>query len=209
VASAPVPEEPGRNRRAFPAPPRPEPEPRPEQGLEQGPEQGPELGPEPEPAGPIQRWWRQRQAPAGIFGTIVGASVLASADPADPLSDVAWAVVVTLVVYWLAERWSELLGSHLRGEPLTRRRIGEVFGRGWPMVQASYTPLVVLLISWALGASNTTALNVALTVCVATLAGLGLVAGRRAGLSGWATAGSVFFTAMLGLTLILMKATLH
>ena len=56
-----------------------------------------------------------------------GRLVPASTDPADPLSVVAWAVVVTLVVYSLAERWSELLGTHLRGEPLTRRRIAARF----------------------------------------------------------------------------------
>ena len=159
--------------------------------------------------GPVQRWWAQRQAPAGIFGTIVGASVLASADPADPLHDTGWAVVVTLIVYWLAERWSELLGTHLRGEPLTWRRIAAVFGHGWPMVQASYGPLVVLVLCWALGFSNTVALNVALGLTVATLVALGGLAGRRAELPTIGVIGSAAFTGVLGLALILMKAFLH
>lgn len=162
-----------------------------------------------EQQGPVQRWWSQRQAPAGIFGTIIGASVIASADPIEPLHDVVWAVLVTLIVYWLSERWSEVLASNLRGEPITRRRIAEVFGHGWPMVQASYTPLVVLGVSWALGASNETALNLALAFCVATLAALGVLAGRRAGLSRWAVVGSGAFTAALGFVLILLKAFLH
>jgi hypothetical protein len=162
-----------------------------------------------EQRGPVQRWWAQRQAPAGIFGTIVGASVLASADPADPLSDVAWAVVVTLVVYWLAERWSEVLGSRLRGEALTVRRVAAKFGHGWPMVQASYGPLLVLVIFSAFGASNTVAVNAALGFCVLTLGALGMLAGRRAGLSWWTSFGSSVFTAMLGFLLILLKAFLH
>jgi hypothetical protein len=159
--------------------------------------------------GPVQRWWSQRQAPAGIFGTIIGASVIASADPNDPLHDVAWAVLVTLIVYWLSERWSEVLASNLRGEAITRRHIAAVFGQGWPMVQASYTPLVVLGLAWTFGASNSTALNLALGFCVATLAALGLLAGRRAGLSRWAVVGSGTFTAALGLVLIVLKAFLH
>jgi hypothetical protein len=159
--------------------------------------------------GPVQRWWSQRQAPSGIFGTIIGASVIAAADPNDPLHDVVWAVLVTLIVYWLSERWSEVLASNLRGEPITTRRIAAVFGQGWPMVQASYTPLVVLGLSWALGATNTTALNLALGFCVATLAALGVLAGRRAGLSRWAVIGSGAFTAGLGFVLILLKALLH
>jgi hypothetical protein len=165
--------------------------------------------PDPAPEGPVQRWWRQRQAPAGIFGTIVGASVLAAAEPSDELSDVAWTIVVTLIAYWLAERWSELLAGNLRGEKLTRQRVLGVFGHGWPMVQASYTPLLVLLIAWAAGASNATALNAALGVCVATLTGLGFLAGRRAGLATWAAIGSGFFTGLLGFVLILLKAVLH
>jgi hypothetical protein len=159
--------------------------------------------------GPVQRWWSQRQAPAGIFGTIIGASVLAAADPTDPLSNVAWAVLVTLIVYWLSERWSEVLASNLRGEPLTVRRIMAVFGQGWAMVEASYGPLVVLGLCWALGATNATALDIALGFCVATLAALGLLAGQRAGLSRWAVLGSGAFTALLGFVLIVLKAFLH
>jgi hypothetical protein len=159
--------------------------------------------------GPLQRWWAQRQAPAGIFGTIVGASVLAAADPADPLHDTGWAVVVTLVVYWLAERWSELLGSHLRGTVLTRRRVMEVFAHGWPMVQASYGPLVVMVVCWAFGASNQTALNAALSLSVATLVGLGVLAGRRAELPTVGVILSGLFTGALGIALILLKAILH
>ena len=159
--------------------------------------------------GPVQRWWSQRQAPAGIFGTIIGASVIAAADPNDPLQDVVWAVLVTLVVYWLSERWSEVLASNLRGMPITRRRIAEVFGQGWPMVEASYTPLVVLGLSKTLGATNGTALDLALAWCVGTLGALGVLAGRRAGLSRWAVVGSGAFTAALGLVLIILKAFLH
>jgi hypothetical protein len=159
--------------------------------------------------GPVQRWWAQRQAPAGIFGTIVGASVLASADPADPLHDTGWAVVVTLIVYWLAERWSELLGTHLRGEPLTRRRVADVFGHGWPMVQASYGPLVVMVVVWAFGAGNMAAVNAALGVSVATLVGLGVLAGRRAELPPLGIVSSGVFTGGLGVALIFLKAILH
>jgi hypothetical protein len=102
-----------------------------------------------------------------------------------------------------------VLASNLRGEPITRRHIASVFGHGWPMVQASYTPLVVLGLAWTFGASNATALNLALGFCVATLAALGVLAGRRAGLSRWAVVGSGSFTALLGLVLIVLKAFLH
>ena len=157
----------------------------------------------------MQRWWRLSQAPAGIFGTIVGASVLASTEDDTPLSDVAWTVVVTLVVYWLAERWSELLGSHLRGEQLTLRRILAAFGRGWPMVQASYTPLLVMLIAWSVGASNTAAVNLALAATVVLLVVFGATGGRRAAFGRWGIVASAVFSGLLGMVMILLKAFLH
>jgi hypothetical protein len=47
--------------------------------------------------------------PAGIYGTIICASILASSDGKRPVK-VAVVVIVTLVVYWLAERYAEVLG---------------------------------------------------------------------------------------------------
>jgi hypothetical protein len=159
--------------------------------------------------GPVRRWWRSSQAPAGIFGTIVGGSVMVAGDFDTPIPDVALAVVVTLIIYWLAERWSMLLGSQLRGTPLTRHRVFEVFRLGWPMVQAAYFPLLVLVLAAIFGASNDLAVNLALLASILLLVVLGVVAGRHAQLSRWASAWSGLFTGLLGMALILLKALLH
>ena len=104
-------------------------------------------------------------------------------------------VVVTLLVYWLAERYAEVLGlaaspdgddshGHL-GQKITAAHIRHVLGSGWPMIEASVTPLLVLLGCRLLGAGVDTAINVALAYTLVLLVGLGWLAGTRAGLTGW------------------------
>jgi len=160
-------------------------------------------------AGPVRRWWRYSQAPAGIFGTIVGASVMVAVDYDTPVAEVAESVLLTLIIYWLAERWSVLLSSQLRGTPLTRQRVFAVFKLGWPMVQASYIPLLVLIVAGVSGAGNDHAVNLALLASIVLLVVLGAVAGHRAGLGRWGAAWSGLFTGLLGSGLILLKALLH
>jgi hypothetical protein len=147
-------------------------------------------------------------APAGIYGTIICASVMA-AEAGQPVGEVAIAVFITVLVYWAAERWSELVAGHLRGERLTWSQIWHVFATGWPMVQASYTPLVLMGAAWLLGANDELAINIALVTTIALLAVLGVIAGRRAGLGRWGIVGSAVFTGLLGSALVILKALLH
>ena len=148
-------------------------------------------------------------APAAIYGTIISASVLAAVDEQTPVLSVALGVVVTLVVYWLAERWSELLASHVRGEPLTWPHTRRVFVRGWPMVQASYGPVLVLVVASLLGADLDGAVMAALATTIVVLVGLGATAGHRAALPRSGVVLSAAFAGLLGVLLITLKTLLH
>ena len=154
------------------------------------------------------RWWDAGRAPAAIYGTIISASVLAASDEGSAL-EIALGVFFTLLVYWLAERWSELIGSHLQGEPFDWAHARRVFVRGWPMVQASFGPMLVLVIARLLGASVEGAVNLALVTTIIVLIGLGALAGRRAGLPPIGVVGSAIFNGFLGVVLILLKSLLH
>ena len=156
----------------------------------------------------LDRWWDVGRAPEAIYGTIISASVLAAAHSDDALT-VALGVFITLLVYWLAERWSELISGHLHGEPFSWAYVRRVFVHGWPMVQASYGPMLVLIIAKAFGASTTTAINIALIATILLLAGLGLLVGVRAKLGPLGITFSAGFVAFLGVLLILLKALLH
>src|SRR5258708_12104153 len=53
-----------------------------------------------------------RRRAAGIYGTIVTAAVIATAGGRLPAISLSIAVVVTLLVYWLAEQYAELPAEH-------------------------------------------------------------------------------------------------
>ena len=157
--------------------------------------------------------------PAGIYGTVICASILGAAGPDTPVTKVAISVLVTLLVYWLAERYAEVLGlaaSPDRAGPYEQRthrvtgtHLRRVLGSGWAMIQASVTPLVVMLGSRLFGADNETAVDIALSYTVVLLAMLGYLAATRAGLTGWARVLAAGFATFLGLVVVVLKASLH
>ena len=61
-------------------------------------------------------------------------------------------MVVTLLVYWAAEGYAELLGEHAHAGRLpTWAHVRASLADIWPMVSASYVPLVALLAARVLG----------------------------------------------------------
>ncbi len=160
---------------------------------------------------PRQRrhWLAGDDAAAGIYGLILCASVMAAAAGTDTIGHVAVTVLVTLVVYWLAERYAELLADRSAEGPLSGRRIRRTLVRGWPMIQASDTPLLVLFVAWLFGADTAQAVLAALIVTTATLALLGWLAATRSGLNGWGRVAASSFAFALGLVVIALKLWLH
>lgn len=162
------------------------------------------------------------EVPAGIYGTVICSSILASAGSESSLR-VSLTVVVTLFVYWMAERYAEVLGlaassgpgsaaeaeAEAPGPRITGAHIRHVLGSHWSMVQASVTPLAVLLGSRILGADAETAIDIALAYTMFLLVGLGWLAATRAGLTGWQRGMATIFTAMLGVVVVILKASLH
>ncbi|KAA9163608.1 hypothetical protein FPZ12_008860 [Amycolatopsis acidicola] len=147
-----------------------------------------------------------RRRAAGIYGSIVTAAILTAAGGALPTVGLALAVVVTLVVYWVAEEYAELLGEHVEGGRLPgRRQIGAELAATWPMVTASYGPVAVLLLAGLAGASRSAAANTGLAVSVLLLVFHVWSAGRVARLRGWWLVLATSTAALLGLMLILLK----
>jgi hypothetical protein len=109
---------------------------------------------------------------AGVYGTIIAASVLA-AGANETTGGVVALVVVTLIVYWLAEQYAFALAHSLAGHRADRAQLRHGLREGFPMVQASYLPVGVLIVAWAFGFDTNTAVNLALTACVIVLFVLG------------------------------------
>ena len=147
-----------------------------------------------------------RRRAAGIYGAIITAAILAAAAGQVPTSVLVASVVITLLVYWLAEEYAEVLGEQAAGGRLpSRAYIRETLAATWPMVSASYLPLLVLVLARLAGASALTAANIGLAAAIVLLTVHGWLAGRAAQLRRWKLLAATSVAAALGLVMILLK----
>jgi hypothetical protein len=147
----------------------------------------------------------QRRA-AGIYGAIITAAILAAAGGKLPTAALAVSVVITLLVYWLAEEYAELLGEQTeKGVLPTWAYVREALAATWPMVSASYLPLLALVLARLLGASPLAAANAGLVVAIVVMTLHGWWAGRAAQLHGRQLLFVTSAAAGLGLVMILLK----
>src|ERR1700691_3886737 len=104
-----------------------------------------------------------RRRAAGIYGAIVTAAILDTVGGHVSTAALVVSVVVTLLVYWLAEEYAEVLGEQVEGGRLpSRASIFEALAATWPMISASFAALVALVLGRLAGASDLTAANVGL-----------------------------------------------
>lgn len=156
-------------------------------------------------SGPAAESTGRRRA-AGIYGAIITAAILAAVGGHLPTTALVVSVLVTLMVYWLAEEYAELLGEQIAGGRLpSRAYIRAALQATWPMVSASYLPLLALLLARVAGASPNQAANVGLVAAVLLLTGHGWWAGRAAHLHGRQLLLATSVAALLGLAMIALK----
>jgi hypothetical protein len=154
--------------------------------------------------GPKARSLGKRRA-AGIYGAIITAALLATAGNELHTGALVVAVLITLVVYWLAEEYAELLGEQVEGGLVpTWDYIREALAETWPMVTASFAPLVVVLARLA-GASISVADNAGLVAAIVLLMTYGWLAARAAQLRGRQLVLTTSIAAALGLVMVALK----
>lgn len=151
-----------------------------------------------------------RRRAAAIYGTVVTAAVIAAGGNQLGTAALAFTVVVTLVVYWLAEEYAELLGEHTRAGRLpSADLVRSSLAAAWPMVSASFLPLAVLLITRLLGASSVNAAWFALGMAVVLLMFHGYGAARAAGLGGIRLVSVTGAAGLLGVAMVVLKTLLQ
>ena len=147
-----------------------------------------------------------RRRASGIYGAIITASIMTAAGGSLPTLPLAVSVLVTLVVYWLAEEYSEVLGRQATGEHVPSwPHIRAGLANSWPIVSASFAPLVVLVLARLAGASSSAAANIGVGAAVVLLTAHGWAAGRAAQLKGWQLVASTSIAAVLGLVMVALK----
>jgi hypothetical protein len=145
----------------------------------------------------------------GIYGIIVGASVLVAGHASTAWQDVL-AVLVALIVYWAAERYARIVAERIHGGHRPAWHVvREQLTSGWEMVTASLMPLLVLVAFRVAGTRLVTAEIISL--CASTI--LLCVAGWRIGANGRLTLTerlvSTMVAGMFGAALIVLKTLLH
>ena len=156
----------------------------------------------------LQRGGRidEEELSSAILGTVVGLSTMVAAGAHGTLGQVELTVLVTVAIYWAADCYARLLAAHGAGR---RAKVGSVLRRQWPMVEAAYAPLVVLLVVVLVTGNLRAGIFAALGVGTVVLGGLGFFAARRAGGSRSDAVRWSLVSACLGIVVILLKLLLH
>ena len=151
----------------------------------------------------------QEATATGIYGIIVGAAVLAASHASSAwATDVA--VLVTLAIYWVAERYARIVAARIhQGHRPPWHAVREQLTTGWEMITVSFLPLVVLAVARMLGASLQGAIVWALICSTVQLCAAGWQAGRGGRLTVPERLVSAAVAGVFGVGMITIKAFLH
>lgn len=150
-------------------------------------------------------------AGAVIYGLVI-VSVLLAAESArrESYAKTVEAVVLALVLYWLAHSYSDLVTWRVReGRRLTAATLVRTMLHELPLLAGAALPLLVVVIAWAVGSDLDIALVAALWIDAATIVAVEFVAGIRAELSGQELLRQVLVGGALGVLILLLRLALH
>jgi hypothetical protein len=150
--------------------------------------------------------------PAGaVYGTItVGAVLAAESAQRETYARTLGAVVITMLLYWLAHSYASFAARRLLlGEELKIRGLAWTMAHELSLLIGAAIPLATLLIWWAAGANLASGVNAAIWTSAAMILIVELAAGLRARLFGRALLAQAALGALLGLLVIALKLVLH
>jgi hypothetical protein len=158
----------------------------------------------------------RRQAPlnlaGAIYGQIISTGVVITAAEYDEsgTSDILATVVGTMLVFWAAHAYAEVISRHVeRAWPLPWREVRDAMAHEWPIAQSAL-PAAFALGLGAIGVLGYDAsVDLAIGFGVVALFGWGLLIGFRQGLGWPATLGVSAVTGGFGLLLVLLEVLVH
>jgi hypothetical protein len=158
-----------------------------------------------------RRLARQMANPAGaIYGTIVVTGFTAAAGAhGGPLGRIAATATVTLLVFWLAHVYSEVVANRFHGAGFRFSVVRATMADELPMIEAPALSLVFLFLGVLGVLSDQVAIVLALVNGVTQLLVWGVVVARRQGWSWPGSLGSGLVDASFGAAIIILEALLH
>jgi hypothetical protein len=147
-----------------------------------------------------------------IYTTITLLSVLIIYDGWEQLQfwDVVAVIVGPILAIFLGHVFGAGLGTRVAlGRALTRRERRAVFVEECRFLLVAIPPLAILVVLAIAGVSYTRIIQVIVLTGVLSLGVWGGVAGRRAGLTGWALVLSIGYGLLLGAIILVLQAMLQ
>jgi hypothetical protein len=148
---------------------------------------------------------------AAVYGSFLVASVVGvSYEASEDARTMTSTLFASMVVFWLAHAWSEVVGEHIAaGSSFRRRRVRAIARREWPLVEAAVVPTLFLALAWASVWSRETGAVLALVSAVVQITGWGFLAGLRSGgtLLSAGLLGAV--QGVLGVALLALERLIH
>ena len=147
-----------------------------------------------------------------IYGNVLATSLVVafSEDEDNSAGDIALAVFVTGIVFWIAHVYASVLAErYTAGRRLAWSEIQAELQAEWPIVQAFFPPIVVLLLGTIGLLSDNTAEWLAIGVGVAAMVLWSLAIGRRERMSALGLAGMALVNALFGVAIVLLKVIVH
>jgi hypothetical protein len=159
--------------------------------------------------GPFTPGNTEEETAAGVYGIIVGSSVMA-ASHAETAVRLALAVLVTLTIYWGAERFARLVAERIhQGHRPGPREVLRQLTTGWEIVSASTLPLIVLIVARLVGRTLDEAILAALICSTVLLCLAGWEMGRHGQLSRLERVAVTAVAGLFGILLTTLKSLLH
>lgn len=156
-------------------------------------------------------WIAPRVNPTGaIYGLLSVAALLAAESGRhETYEDTVASAVIAACLYWLLHSYATVLGRRLsEGERLTPHALTRAVAYNRSLLRGAAVPVIALLVSWAAGATEDTAVTIALWTSIASLFLFELAAGLRARASASELALDAVVGVALGIGLLLVKVVL-
>jgi hypothetical protein len=117
-----------------------------------------------------------------VYGLLaIGALLAAESGRHESYLDTVLSALIAACLYWLLHSYATILGRRLTtGERLRPSVLLRGFVHDWALLRGASIPFAALLVAWVSGASQRTAVTVALWCSVLGLVGLEVLAGLRA-----------------------------
>jgi hypothetical protein len=143
-----------------------------------------------------------------IYGLILAASVIgaSSEKPGQVAAYVDIYLIVTLLIFYLAHVYSQILATWIREQHVpTRLEVAEELRAEWPMVAAPLLPILILALGILDAVEDRLAIDVALGVCLVQLTAAIVYAARRGGATRVQTIASVVIGLSFGIVIVMLK----